>query len=349
MSPYQIRLLKPDEYQAWDCLVATAQTGSIFNSTAWLNAVARLFNRELRIWGVYRNEELVAGTGLVSFKLLSFIKVAGFLPITPYNSIIIQPRDSDKEARCASYRLAVLELLARVLATEADVVDIINHPALTDIRPFSWLGWSSKIRYTYLIDISKPGQLWEQTYEAFRRQVRKCEREKIELECNADSKTLYQLYHGTYEKQGRRIYVDESSFCGLCEVLKAEARLAIYIARREGQAISGLGIVKDYRGVIHEWVAGTNPEYLKLGVASFMLWTVIEQLAREGFTCFDLNGANVPAIARHKSQLGGRLTPYYEIRTQTARAKLFEWGQQKAQVVGGLDWLKQKLLNPGRI
>ncbi len=344
MVEYDIRTLNITEYKQWDDLIKTAPGGSVFNSSAWLEAIAYLFNRELKIWGVYRQDELVAGTGLVRFRPSPFMEIAGYLPLTPYTSIVIRPRNSDKETKNASYRLKILDLLAETLTKEADVISIVNSPALIDLRSFSWKGWGCRPYYTYMIDVSDPKSLWSQVYHDVRKQVRKCRREGIEVECGTNSKALYQLYHQTYEKQGRGVYINEATFCSLCDVLEADKRLVVYIARLNNQPISGLGIVKDYRGVIHEWIAGTDPDYLQQGVASFMLWTAIEELSAAGFRCFDLNGANVRSIARHKSQLNGVLTPYYEINNHTFKAIMFKRSWEWVQTWGIADWLKQKIL-----
>jgi CelD/BcsL family acetyltransferase involved in cellulose biosynthesis len=148
----------------------------------------------------------------------------------------------------------------------------------------------------------------------------------------------------TYERQGRSVYVDEASFVGLCAALQAQERLAIYVAELDGQPISGLGIVKDYRGVIHEWIAGTDPDYLSLGVASYMLWKVIEDFSEQGFAWFDLDGADVREIARHKSQFNGQLTLHHMVTSRNLKAKLFDASFRKAQQWGIADWLKQRLL-----
>lgn len=349
LSKYEIRLQTTADYQTWDALIKTAPAGSVFNSTAWLDVVARLFGREVKIWGVYRNGEIVAGTALVCFRVLSIMKMAGFLPLTPYNSLVVQPRTSEKEAKNSSYRLAVLDLLARALEKQGDVVSIVNHPTLTDIRPFIWRGWNCTIGYTYLVDISNPGALWNSTYNDFRTQVRKCRREGFIVESGTDAKTLYRLYRLTYEKQGRRVYVDETSFCALCEVLKMDNRLVTYVTRLNGEAVSAVGIVKDYRGVIYAWVAGAHPDYLQHGVTPLTWWTALEELSKEGYHCFDLFGAGIPSIARFKSQLGGELTPFYKVTSQNFKSRLFEQSWGRVQAWGIADWLKQKLLNPGRI
>jgi lipid II:glycine glycyltransferase (peptidoglycan interpeptide bridge formation enzyme) len=186
--------------------------------------------------------------------------------------------------------------------------------------------------------------LWERVYNDIRTQVRSCRRKGVKVERSTDAEVLYQLYRQTYEKQGRRVYISQASFCELCDVLEGQKRLVMYVARMGGHAVSGLGVVKDYRGVAHEWVAGTDPDYLQLGAAPFVLWTAIEDLSEEGFHRFDLDGANVPSIARFKSQLGGELTPYYELMNQSLKAKIFDWGWKRAQEWGIADWLKQRWL-----
>lgn len=349
MSGYEVRLLTSEEYEEWDSLIATAPAGSVFNSSTWLDTVARLFNRETRIWGVYHKEQLVGGIGLNLFKPYPMMKIVGFLPLTPYTSIVIQPCNSDKEARNAYHRLGVLDSLAAALEGAADVVCIANHPSLLDVRPFTWRGWNSEVHYTYLLDIAEPTLLWDRVDRDIRNKVRKCRKRGVEIRRTTDARVLHRLLCQTYEKQERRVYVDEPSFCELCDVLSAEGRLETFVAQVGDLDISACSIVKDYRGLVHGWLAGTDPDYLSLGVSSFAIWTIIEELATHGYRCFDLDGANTPSIARFKSQLDGTLTPYYVLKSQNLKSQLFDWGWQKVQALGVADRLKQKLLNPGRV
>lgn len=344
MGDYSARVLTSDEYEQWNNLTSYAPSGSVFSSTAWLSAISRLFNRELRLWGVYRGKELAGGIGLIRFNLFPLIKLAGYLPLTPYTSIVIRPRNSDKETKNASYRLGIIDALAEVMEKEADVVEMTGHPSLMDIRPFVWRRWNCIPMYTYILGLSDPKQIWKRAYGALRRQIRKCQQEDIRIERGGNSQALYQLYRLTYEKQGRRVYVDEGSFEGLYDVLKEQDRLDIYIAEQNGQPISGLGIVKDYHGVIHNWIAGTHPDYLSSGVASYMLWRVIEDFAEQGFQWFDLNGADVPALAHHKSQFNGELKLHHMVTSRNIKARLFDSSFRKAQEWGIADWLKQRFL-----
>lgn len=344
MSKYEVTVLPPAEYDRWDDFLTSTPGGSVYSSSTWLEMIARLFNRELKIWTVQQKGEIVAGVGTVSFHPAPLIKMAGFLPLTPYNSVVIRPRSSDKEAKAAYYRITILSLLAEALENEADVINLTHHPSLVDMRPFIWRGWKSDVRYTYLIDVSNPEILWHDLHNDFRTQVRKCQRNNVTFDVVCDGTSLYWLYHHTYEKHGRKVYIDEATFCEWCNVLLEKNRLAIYTASLDGQPISGVGIIKDYRGMLHEWVAGTDTEFLNLGVASFMLWKAIEELSREGYTCLDLNGANVAGIARHKSKLGGVLTPYYRVTSQTQKSILFDRVWQVAQNWGVADFMKQKLL-----
>jgi hypothetical protein len=297
------------------------------------------------LWGVYRNEELIAGIGLVGLKPLSLMRIMGYQPRTPYGSISMKPCASEKEEKCNAYRISVLDLIAGALEKEADVVRITGDPDLTDIRPFCWRGWASDVKFTYLLDIGDPSRLWdEQLHSGIRNHVRQCRKKGITVTRVTDTGMLYEIERRTLERQGRNVPLDETSFNKLCDELMRHGRLDIFAAYANGQAISAIGMIKDYHSVAHYWAVGTDPDYLKLGAASFTLWTAIEELASEGFNSLDLIGANIHSIARFKSQFGPQLKPYYQIARRNAKARVFDWCRERALGWGIADWLKANVL-----
>lgn len=344
-AKHEIRLLTPADYEEWDRFIRTAPGGSVLSSTACLGEVARASHAEVKIWGVYRKGELVAGTGLLSRSPLSMVTLLRPIPLAAYASVAIKPRGSRQEAKLATYRLAVLDLIAQTLKEEADGAQIVGDTELTDIRPFSWRGWKSAVLYTYMLDISDPARLWDRCIDRnIRNRVRKCRDCGIEIKRGSDVKILYEIISQTLLRHHATMSTNEEMFCGLCRELIEHDRFIIYFAEAGSEVVCAYGVVKDYRGMLHLLVGGTRPDYLEQGPASHLLWTMIEDFAEEGFEQIDLNGANIPSIAQFKSRLGGELKPYFEVFTENRKARLFNWGWQKASHLGVSDWLRRKLL-----
>jgi lipid II:glycine glycyltransferase (peptidoglycan interpeptide bridge formation enzyme) len=224
----------------------------------------------------------------------------------------------------------------------------VGDTGLTDIRPFSWRGWKSAVMYTYMLDISEPGRLWDHGIDRnIRNRVRKCRDCGIEIKRVSDVKVLYEIAVQTLERHHTTMTTNEESFCGLCRALMEDDRFIIYAAQAGSEVVSAYGVVKDYRGMLHLLVGGTRPDHLEQGPASHLLWTMIEDFAEEGFKQIDLNGANIPSIAQFKSRLGGELKPYFGVFTENRKARLFNWGWRKATEIGVSGWLKHMLLENG--
>lgn len=344
-SKYDIRPITPDNYKEWDLFVASVPGGSFLMSTEWIGAVARTIYGEMKIWGVYRGDELVAGTGLISLRPLSITKLLRSVPLTPYTSIAIKPRNSGKEAKNGSYRLAILDLIARTLREEADAVEIVGHPGLTDIRPFSWRGWTDTVLYTYILDISDPTRIWNRLVDpTIRSNVRKCRESGIEILRGTDARALYDMQFQSLDKQGLSMPADRTSFYELCQVLKDNGRFEVYVAQAGPDTVCAYGVVKDYNARVQGFFGGTRPDHLKSGVAAYTLWTIIDQMAHEGYVRYDLAGANMPSIAAFKSQFGGVLTPYFSVHTKNSKARVLDWCWQKARGWGVNKLLKSHLL-----
>jgi hypothetical protein len=344
-SKYTIRAIPPDQYEEWDAFVASVPGGSFLMSTAWIGAVARAMYGEMKVWGVYQGDHLVAGTSLISLRPLSLTRLLRSVPLTPYTAIAMKPRGSSKEAKIGSYRLAILDLVARTLENEADAIEILGHPGLTDMRPFCWRGWTSMLRYTYLIDTSDRGRPWSERVDPrIHKTVRKWREKGIEVQLGTDADALYEMQRRTLERKEAPWPVSREAFRELCTVLERHGRLAVYVVRVDSQIVCAYSAVKDYQGNALGFFGGTDPDYLKSGVSAYALWTMIEDISQQGFVSFDLNGANIPSIAAFKSQYGGVLTPYYSVLRRSPKARLLDWCWQKTREWGFSYGLKRILI-----
>ena len=78
MDEIEVRELAPSEYKEWDLLVEKAQPGTLFHTSQWLEICRDVLSRDLRIYGCFRNGELVGGCPLFVKNLKGILKVAIF-------------------------------------------------------------------------------------------------------------------------------------------------------------------------------------------------------------------------------------------------------------------------------
>ena len=61
MGEIEVRELVPAEYEDWNLLVDKAQPGTLFHTSQWLEICRDVLAKDLRIYGCFRNGELVGG------------------------------------------------------------------------------------------------------------------------------------------------------------------------------------------------------------------------------------------------------------------------------------------------
>ncbi len=61
------------------------------------------------------------------------------------------------------------------------------------------------------------------------------------------------------------------------------------------------------------WVAGAGEEHLVVGVSAWIMVEIAAECGRRGHRSWDLCGADLPRVARFKSELGGTLEHYFQI------------------------------------
>lgn len=59
MNEIEVRELAPSEFREWDTLVERNQPGTPFHTSDWLQIYRDVLLRDVRIYGCFRNDELV--------------------------------------------------------------------------------------------------------------------------------------------------------------------------------------------------------------------------------------------------------------------------------------------------
>ena len=129
-----VRELNETEYHRYQALNRISPHGSVFSDLSW--PPYRL--HRLNIVGVFKGHELV-GACIVP---VSGIRMVRYIEGTPWNGPIGRNRS---EGECAAIADALVEhLLARY-----DEVTLNLPPEWDDVRPFTWQGLRTHVRYTY--------------------------------------------------------------------------------------------------------------------------------------------------------------------------------------------------------
>ena len=318
------RALYLNHFEEWDTFVDIGLGGNIFSKSWWLRAVSEALGSDFKVLGVLENERLVGGVGLNILSLPLIGKVVTCPLLTPYNSVVIIPKKTKNKDKILLHNEKIMTAISEKLKKDYESVSVVNHPNINDIRPFQWQGWKEKVRYTYFINIEDPDQLWKEFSNNVRTRIRKCYREGVKVEKSNDDRLFFELFQCVFERKNMISPVMKDQFHKIFNALNENVK--IYFAKLGKEAISAMAVIMDRKGIAHEWQAGTKPEYLKLGVAQFLRWKVIEDLSSQNYRVFDLNGGGQKSIALSKSQFGGYLIPYFEVNFKSYYIYMLEKG-----------------------
>lgn len=75
MEEIEVRELVPSEYKEWDLLVEKASPGTLFHTSDWLGICRDVLSKDLRIYGCFRNGELVGGCPLFVKTFKGILKI----------------------------------------------------------------------------------------------------------------------------------------------------------------------------------------------------------------------------------------------------------------------------------
>lgn len=231
-------------------------------------------------------------------------------PVTPYSAILL--REDDEAAVHA--RRSVFEALLASLEARFHRVCLHLPPALTDVRPAQWRGWSARPFYTYRLHLGPADMLLEGWSSTARRTYRKGGEHFRLDEGPGGAAAVARFCTNSYDRHERSAPLPAERMAYLIARMHTEglARVFTVTAAGDDGPSGGLAVLHDGRTAAY-WIAGSVP-----GPAmTVLLGKTLPRLHADGIEWFDFVGANTPSIAEFKRKFGPALAPYFRVETCT--------------------------------
>jgi hypothetical protein len=308
-------ILHETEYREWDEFASSAASGSIYAQSAYLDALCRAAGGTFRVVGVKQGGQLVGGVGLYE-TTSSHGKVVSPRLLLYYNGPVIRRHETKYPSEQTSRELKILAAIDGEIERQAyDRVVLKPRPVLRDVRPFLEKGWTAKNGYTYEVAIGNLEEARSRIEQNLRRLIDRCGRSGFTVSADEDFDSFFRLHASTMERVDFRTYLPERSFRQFYETLRAQGLAQLYHARAEdGQAVATQLVLLGH-SVTHTVSAGADPAFMKTGVTAFLRWKVFEALSEKGHQGNDLTDAALNPVTHFKSQLGGSLEAWIEVRS----------------------------------
>ena len=320
MKKYIVRPLKVSEYNVWDRFVLQSPQGSLFALSDWLQSSGE----EPVIFGCFRGDNLVAGLPLTCRTLKFGLRVGAHPPLTPYLGILFKENTGKYVTRISAEK-EMSKAIAHKLKEEFAAINFNFPPAVVDLQPFIWEGFSSGVRYTYIISLDDMERVWTEMEDTRRNDIRRAEKDGIYVNDEAKFEELFALVEKTFQRQKMEIRFRTAAF-RYNSMLEKKGWCRSFVARdKDGVPIAGVYIIWDWNRSYY-LLGGYDPKHSHHGATALAMWTAIRFTKEElGLSEFDFEGSMVPQVEQFFRKFGGRLTPYYFVSwmPRTLKAALF--------------------------
>jgi len=311
-----IRYLVEDEFYLWDLFVDECEHGTIFNKTYWLKNIFSYKNTKFKVLaGFDKNDKIIAGFAFGYKIKFGIFKIINPPVITPYNSILIKERNTNKRSKNESYNFGILNEIIQFLDKNFNFIKIRFTPNHSDIRPFIWNKYNESIFYTYNLKLGKKETIFENFDSDIKRRIKKAKQllYSIKTEQNDENiNAFYNLQNISFEKQKHNFNLTKEQFINFMQILFHEDKAKIYTVYLEDKPVASCVLVFDKTNAYY-WLAGSDYKYLNTGLNQLLFWEMINDLSKNEIKNFDFLGANTNTIAKYKSTYNFKLVPYYSI------------------------------------
>lgn len=329
MAQLKVREVGNDELRAWDALVASSAQGTIFHSSDWLVKSASLQGQDLVLLGCYDDEELIGGCPLYLSRPYNLLGLAiSTAALTPYGGVmVIEVEGARQRTREVHANRIINALIEHIGRQGFDYVNLMNSPGLTDIRPFTREGWSTRVHYTYVLPLE--GDVQKRASKDVRQNIRKAQKQGVQSTRKFDSDLFWELMVHTFAKQGKEPTVSKKHLTGMLSMIKEKGIGEMRIASTSsGEAAAAEVTLWDTK-MAHSWSAAAAPEYLSTGAVSLLCYDIFTSLFERNFRAINLMAGNRSHLSTFNSGFNPGLIPYYEADYPRARYRLFKWLQER--------------------
>jgi len=314
--------LKEDQYAAWDHLVENSPQGTIFHTSAWLATCGKLLNQKVKLLGCLHAGRLIAGCPFFAHTIFGLARLAYSISgMTPFGGVVLAQPTTSRNRQQENLSMKIIGSLCQSIAAyHFDHVQLTNSPALVDVRPFTWNGWSSKVRYAYYADTDV--EFETHVNPKAMSHIRRAIKSGIAARKSEDVSAYCRLFLMTFQRQGIEPPVTESFLAHIFDLLKSRSWGEMWIAETASGEIACAEILVWDSKRAYAWSAASDTQLRKTGATSLLLYREFEELKRRGVKEYSLMSANIPSLASFNSSFNPRLVSYYEVEKSTLKFRI---------------------------
>ena len=324
MTDLEVRELELSEYKLWDDLVKESPHGTVFHTSGWLAICRDVLNKNLKIYGCFQNEELVGGCSLFIKKVAGIFKVASSTcEMTPYGGIVIKDSSSTKIRKRSQELHNTINCLRKFLIGQKfDHINMHLSPEFIDIRPFTWNGWDSNVRYAYYAELDR--DIDKHISRNMRREIKRTRENKTEIRKMNDPKIYYDLFSMVFRRQNMKPPVPIDFFYRVFELIESDKIGHMASLEMPSKEIVAAQIRLYHGKQIYAWSAASNPKFRSHGYTTLLYYHEFKNLENGNFKYLNLMAANTPQFTDFITGFNPKLVPYYSISFSNERYNILK-------------------------
>jgi len=281
----------------------------VFNLAEWLNNYPQ--NQISQCAILNNNNDVIGCFTYFTFKksLFKFIITPPFSP--DIGLYYVNPSESTVGKN--SFNKEIVQNLALYFDNLNVPYININLPKeITDTQPFTWKGYLSRNRYSYLLDLSATKEaLWDNLATEKRKSINRASKDGLVIKETTDRELVYSLIIQSLERNF--IAKNTSIIKNILQSLSSKTRSFSFVAYQDGLAVGAtFCMVSKFKAVYI--FGGFNFENKHHGAGVTCMWNSILKAKALGLNYFDFEGSMNPAIERYFREFGGELTPYFNVQ-----------------------------------
>lgn len=324
MHEIEVGELVPSEYNEWDLLVEKAQPGMLFHTSKWLGICRDVLSRDLKIYGCFKNNELVGGCPIFIKNLKGLLKIGASTSImTDYCGPLIKECSSPKVSRRMDETQKILNALREFLRRQGfDSINLKFSPGLEDVRPFTWNGWDSKVHYTYFLDLTE--NIENKISRTIRKDLKSANEAGRKTRVWDDFRTYYNLFSMVYEKQNLKPPLPKEFFERVFNLIqKKDFGYMLVCETPEGEIVAAHLTLYGKKSTVN-WSTARNPSLSLRGSNALLYYNEFLDLKSRNFEYMNVMSANIPRFADFIGGFSPKLVPYYSVTLKSKRYSMLK-------------------------
>jgi len=321
--------VKESESEKWDKIVDTSPYGTIFHKWKWLKIMEKHTNSKF-----YPIMGLKGETPIGIFPFFyqkTFIIKGVFSPppktAVPYLGPLIVDYDTLKQYKKESIYIEFQKEVDKLIFNEIKPSYVLFSlpQGLIDARPFKWSGYNVTPNYNYIIDLSKGlDKIWMDFKNELRKSINKTKKEIEVFEGKKEELGLvYDSLFKRYKEQDIKLPLSKEYLLELYDSFSEN--LKIFIAKNKGEFITG-NVIICYKNKAISWIGLIRTDLIGIYPNDLLQWEIIKLAHEQGYTQYEVIGANTPRLVNFKSKYNPDLTLQFEVKKSTLLGNIAEKG-----------------------